>query len=170
MGGYIAFAFWRKYASRLRALIPCDTRAAADTPEAVAGRLGLADNVVVDGLQPVAEAMGPKIFAEPTFREQPELVQEVGKTILAVDPRSVAAASRGMAERPDMTAELANIRCPTLVIVGSLDAISPPDEMRVIANAIPNASFVEIPCAGHLAPMEKPAEVNAAMVDFLAWL
>ena len=67
-----------------------------------------------------------------------------------------------MAQRPDMTAALPEIRCPTLVVVGSEDASSPPAEMRGMAAAIPAARFVEIPAAGHLSPLEQPAAVNAA--------
>lgn len=167
MGGYIAFAFWRKYAARLGALILCDTRAAADTPETAAGRRSLAENVVMEGMAPVAETMAPRIFAESTFQEQPALIEAIRRKVLAADPRAVAATSRGMALRPDMTGRLGEISCPTLVIVGRHDAISPPDEMRSIAERIPVARFVEISNAGHLSPLENPTDVNAAMEDFL---
>jgi pimeloyl-ACP methyl ester carboxylesterase len=86
----------------------------------------------------------------------------------AANPRGVAAAARGMAERPDMTAALGQIGCPTLVIVGQHDAATPPTEMRSIADAIPNARFVEVPAAGHLSPLENPAQVTAAIGVFLA--
>jgi 3-oxoadipate enol-lactonase len=75
-----------------------------------------------------------------------------------------------MADRPDMTASLKEIQCPTLVLVGQNDVLSPPDEMRRMAEAIPNARFTEIPDAGHLAPLENAAGVNAAMGVFLAGL
>jgi pimeloyl-ACP methyl ester carboxylesterase len=73
-----------------------------------------------------------------------------------------------MAERPDMTAALGQIRCPTLVIVGQQDVISPPAEMRGLAEAIPGAKFVEIPAAGHMSPLENPVAVSMAMRAFLA--
>jgi 3-oxoadipate enol-lactonase len=72
-----------------------------------------------------------------------------------------------MAERPDMTAALGQIHCPTLVIVGQSDAISTPAEMRGIAEAIPESHLVEIPAAGHMTPMENAAAVNVAMAGFL---
>lgn len=168
MGGYVAFAFWRKYAARLRALILCDTRATADTPEAARARLQVADQVVREGVPPLADTMRPKLFARTTVRQQPETLKALDRVMLALDPASVAAVNRGMAERRDMTAELSQIGCPTLVIVGQHDAISPPDEMRAIAERIPTAQLVEIPEAGHMTPMEKPAEVNAAILEFLA--
>jgi pimeloyl-ACP methyl ester carboxylesterase len=86
------------------------------------------------------------------------------------NPRGIAAAARGMAERPDMTAALAEIRCPMLVIVGQEDAISPPAEMGGIARAIPGAKFVVIPAAGHMSPLENPIAVNAAIAEFVSTL
>jgi 3-oxoadipate enol-lactonase len=170
MGGYIAFQFWRKYAERLRGLVLCDTRAAADSPEAAAGRHVMADRVLAEGPAPLVEAMLPRLFGETTQRERPELVEGLRRLMMANSPNGIAAAARGMAERPDMTASLGEIRCPTLVIVGQDDAISPPAEMRGIAHAIPGAKLVEIPAAGHLSPMENPAAVTAAILKFLAAL
>jgi len=56
---------------------------------------------------------------------------------------------------------------PTLVVVGASDAISPEAEMREIAEAIPGARFVVAPSAGHMAPLERPEEVNPQLLDFL---
>jgi pimeloyl-ACP methyl ester carboxylesterase len=75
-----------------------------------------------------------------------------------------------MAARPDVTAMLPSILVPTLVLVGAVDAISPPAEMRAIAEAIPRAQFVEIPDAGHMTTMENPAAVNEALIAFLRTL
>jgi 3-oxoadipate enol-lactonase len=168
MGGYIAFQFHKKYAERLRGLILCDTRAAADTPEGAAARRIMADRVLAEGPGPLVEMMLPRVVAAATLRDRPQLVDELRRMMMSASPHGIAAAALGMAERPDMTALLGEIRCPTLVIVGEEDAASPPAEMRGIAEAIPGAKFVEIPAAGHLSPMENPAAVNAAILDFLA--
>jgi 3-oxoadipate enol-lactonase len=170
MGGYIAFQFWRRYHARLRGLVLCDTRAVADLPEAAQARFVLAERTLREGPGLVAETMIPRLFTEATRRDRPELVDRMRSVILANDPRGIAAATRGMAERPDMTEALAGIDCPTLVLVGRHDVISPPDEMQRIARAIPNASFVDIADAGHMAPMENPAEVNAALRAFVGSL
>jgi 3-oxoadipate enol-lactonase len=170
MGGYIALQFWRKYADRLRALVLCDTRAAADTPEGAAARHAVADRVLAEGPSPLTGAMLPRLFAEATQRQRPELVESLRRVIVSNPPEGIAAALRGMAVRPDMTASLKEITCPTLVLVGQDDAISPAAEMRGMAEAIPGATFVEIPAAGHMSPLENPAAVNAAILDFLATL
>jgi 3-oxoadipate enol-lactonase len=167
MGGYIALEFWRWYAQRLQGLILCDTRAKNDTPEAAANRLVVAEKVLCEGSHTVADAMIPKLFSPITMQEQPHLAEKIKQVIDRTDPRGVAAAALGIGQRADFTAELARIRCPTLLIVGESDAISPVAEMQAISKAIPKAEFKIIPQAGHMAPMEKPAEVNAVIERFL---
>jgi pimeloyl-ACP methyl ester carboxylesterase len=167
MGGYIAWQFVRKYPRRLRALVPCDTRADADTEETRAGRLKMAEHVAEWGSGPVAEVMGPRLFAPHTFARLPQVVAEVRGVVERTAPAAIAAAQRGMAARPDMTGLLPLVRVPTLVIVGEQDVISPPEEMQSIAAAIPGAECVVIPDAGHMTTMENPTAVNAALVRFV---
>jgi 3-oxoadipate enol-lactonase len=168
MGGYIAFAFWRKYAARLRALILCDTRAAADTPAASAGRNATAERVLREGSSFLAETMAPKLFSSQTLASRPHVADAVKRVILGTDPRGIAGAARGMARRPDSTPDLPRIACPTLVLVGKDDVLSPPAEMRSLAREIPNARFAVIPDAAHLAPLEQPTEVNQTIEEFLS--
>jgi pimeloyl-ACP methyl ester carboxylesterase len=167
MGGYVAWQFWRNHTRRVRALILCDTRAIADTPEVAQGRLQMADRVTAEGPGPLVEVMMPKLFAGPTVANHPQVVESLRRVMLSSDPRGVAAAARGMAQRPDLTGMLPRIGCPSLVLVGELDAISTVDEMRAVAQAIPAAQFNVIAGSGHMSTMEKPAEVNAAILDFL---
>lgn len=167
MGGYVAWAFWRKYRTRLRGLILCDTRATGDTPEVAAGRREMAEHVLREGPALLVEGMTPKLFGRTTMTDRPDIVDSLRRVMFGTDPCGIAAAARGMADRPDVTAELGRIDCPTLLVVGRQDAISTPDEMRAIARAIPGARLVEIAGAGHMSPLEKPAEVSAAMMDFL---
>jgi len=170
MGGYIGWAFWRKHRRRVRALILCDTRAAADTPEAAAGRLETADRVLREGAGALVETMIPKLVAPATFRAHPDVVESLRRVMRSTDPEGIAAAGRGMAQRPDATSMLPRIDCPCLVLVGRHDALTTPDQMRTMAEAIPGARFVEIPDAGHVAPVENPAAVGAAMTEFLGGL
>ena len=170
MGGYIAWEFWRRHGARLAGLILCHTRAAADSPEVAANRLLTADRVLAEGLAPIADAMIPRLAAEVTLTRYPERVETVRRMIFSNDPRGVAAASRGMARRVAATALLPEIACPTLLIAGQNDQLVPLAEMQAMAEAIPNARLVEIRDAGHLSPMENPAEVNAAILSFLGEL
>ena len=146
----------------------CDTRSIADTPQAVAGRMELTKRVLAEGIEPVAAAMLPKLFGPETVAKQLPCIADTGGAIDRASPAGVAAALGAMAGRPDMTASLADIRVPTLVVVGEHDVISPVEEMRGIAERIPGAEFVVIPGAGHMSPLENPAAFNAALENFCA--
>jgi pimeloyl-ACP methyl ester carboxylesterase len=170
MGGYVAFQFWKQYAARLRGLILCDTRAAADSPEAARLRGQTADRLLREGPAVLIETMLPRLVAPATVRQRPEIVAGLGDVIVRGNAQGLAAALRGMARRPDFTQLLGAIACPTLLVVGSEDVISPPAEMAAIARAMPAARLVEIAGAGHMSPLERPAELNAAVLQFLAGL
>ncbi|HBO43314.1 MAG TPA: alpha/beta hydrolase [Planctomycetaceae bacterium] len=167
MGGYVAMAFCRKHAARVGALVLCDTRAAADAPEAAQTRSETARRVLAEGTESLVEAMIPKLFAPNTFEDGPEAVERVKAMIRRADPRGVAAALLGMAQLPDSTDVLSRLDRPTLMLVGEHDVLSPPAEMRAMADAMPNASVVEIAAAGHLSPMERPDAVSDAIARFL---
>jgi 3-oxoadipate enol-lactonase len=167
MGGYVAFAFFRRHRERIARLVLCDTKAAADSPEKKAERDRLADEVLRHGTGKLVREMPCALLAERTLAERPSVVAAVRELIAEASPAAVAAALRGMAMRPDSTDILPKIDVPTLVICGEEDTISPPAEMQAMAEAIPQAIFSTIPSAGHLAPMENPEPVNGAIRRFL---
>lgn len=167
MGGYVAFAFARKYASRLRGLILCDTRSAADTPDKADSRRAMAARVLHDGVASLVEQMMPSLFAKGAMETRAKTIESLRAAMLDGDPRGMAAAAIGMADRPDMTATLTEIDCPAMVICGNQDAFTPPEEMRSISQAIPHCEFVEIDGSGHMTPVESPDEFNAAVLRFL---
>jgi pimeloyl-ACP methyl ester carboxylesterase len=168
MGGYIAWQFVRKYVSRLRGLALLDTRSLADTDEARAGRIKMAENVAEWGSARVAEMMGPKLVAAAVYKANSQVITDLRRVVTNTSPAAIAAAQRGLAARPDMTSFLPKIDVPALVVVGIEDAISPPAEMQAIAGAIPGAEYVVIPDSGHMTTMENPAAVNAALSRFIA--
>ena len=168
MGGYIGWQFAARHRRRLAKLVLCDTRAVADTADAAAGRLKTADKVLAEGAQVVADGMLPKLFAPSAIERNADYVSVTREVIQRTNPEGIAAALRGMAERPDFSSRLNAIDVPVLVLCGELDAISPPAEMRQIAAAIPGAQYAEIPAAGHMAVLENPAVANAKIADFLA--
>jgi 3-oxoadipate enol-lactonase len=168
MGGYIALAFWRKYAARVRALILVDTRAGADAPEARQARLDMVEQVQQRGSAPAAEAMLPRLLAESTLQSRPDLVESVRAMMLRQKPVGIIGAQLGMAQRPDSTSVLSTITVPTLAIFGAEDVITPAEtEGRGLAAAIPGAKLVVIPNAGHLSNLEQPPAFNAAVREFL---
>lgn len=167
MGGYAALAFAAAYPERLRALVLADSRAGADDAAGRERRLDMARRVMVEGTGFVAEAMIPKLLGRSTQERRPELREWLEKQIAAASPAGVAAAQRGMAERPHRGPLLPRIAVPTLVVVGEEDEITPPEESARMAREIPGAQLVVIPEAGHLASAERPEAFNVALRDFL---
>lgn len=167
MGGYAAWQFALHHRPRLEALILVDTRAAGDTPEARARRLEMADEVLAAGSAEAALAMTPKLLAPSTFEHRRDVVEQLEAMIRRQSPQAVAAAQRGMAARHDVTEQLSEISVPTLLLGGAHDEITPPEEMKQLADALPQGRFVEIADAGHMSPMENSPAVNDAIRDFL---
>jgi len=168
MGGYAAFAFVRRHPQRLAGLVLQDTRAGADTGEAKANRTALAARVLADGPEAAVDAFLPKLVGETTHRERPALVASLKERILATSPEGIANALHGLAARADSRETLPTIAVPTLVLVGAEDVLTPPSEAALLSAAIPRARLDVIPRAGHLAGLENPAALNAALEAFLA--
>lgn len=168
MGGYVALSMVARYPDRLRGLILMDTRASADTPEAARDREASAQ-AVLDANSPraVVAKMLPRLFGKTALKDHPDLVEPLRAVMEESSPRGIAGALRGMAIRPDRRPMLGQIAVPTLVMVGEDDVITPPDEVKSLAGAIPNSRLVVIPQAGHLAPYENPVAANGAVQEFL---
>jgi 3-oxoadipate enol-lactonase len=170
MGGYILWKLYQRHRNRVRAMVMCDTRAAADTPQAQETRFKMAENVEGWGSAQVAHLMTGKLFGPATLAGSSKLVEEIVSVIGRTDPVAIAAAQRGMAHRGDSTSLLPNIDVPVLYVVGVDDVMSTPGEMKLMAEATPGSKFVEIPDAGHMSPMENPAAVNRAIDEFVEGL
>lgn len=170
MGGYVAFAFWRRHRDLCRALVLADTRADADTDAGRAGRYEMAARVLEEGAGFVADGMLPRLLSGGTLRERPGVGERVHAMIDGTPATTIARAQRAMAARPDSTRDLAGIDVPVLVVAGEEDAIVPVDVTESMATRIPGARLVLVPDAGHLAPMEDPAAFNGALSAWLATL
>jgi pimeloyl-ACP methyl ester carboxylesterase len=170
MGGYAAFAFAHKYPRRLRALVLADTRPGSDSLEALANRASVAQLAEVRGAGAIADLQLPRLISDYTRQHHPEVEAHVRQLIEAATPHGIAAASSGMARRIDSTRYLRDISCPTLVIAGEEDALISAQHAREYAAQIPNAQFVSIPHAGHLANLEQPQAFINAVRRFLRTL
>jgi 3-oxoadipate enol-lactonase len=167
MGGYIAFEMYRRYASSVRALVLADTRPEADTQQRRRERFETACKVLAQGSKVVADDMVAKLLGP----DAPVDVRHRWHTIMArTAPESVAAALYAMAARDDSTPTLSHIYCPTLIIVGEHDQVTPPDVARSMNRAIAASEVVVIPHAGHMTPVEQPHAFAEALVRFLARL
>ncbi len=167
MGGYVAFAFLRRYPHRISGLILSDTKPEADGKEAKVNRAQLAELAMEQGADAVASLQIPRLLAAQTLQQTPDVELRVRQMVHAATPLGIAAASRGMALRPDSSDLLAHIRCPTLVLAGQYDSVTPAAQAQLWAGHIPNAQFVLIAQAGHLANIEQPQAFTETVRYFL---
>lgn len=160
----------RRFADTVAGLVLADTRATPDTDEARAGRYSMIEEVAENGAHVVASAMLPKLLSPETAEAEPELVAAVRRMIETTAPAGIAGALAGMAERADSRDLLSGIHVPTLVIVGSKDAVTTPADARSMADAIPGARLEVLDGAGHLSNLERPGAFNRVLGDFLGAL
>jgi pimeloyl-ACP methyl ester carboxylesterase len=165
LGGYIAFEMWRQAPQRIAALALVDTSARPDTPaqtairrqrivqaqagrfrEAFAGQFPLLvhkSRIADAGLKRIYHTMAEETGAELFVCQQLAIIQ-----------------------RADSRPDLARIHCPTLVLVGDNDQVTPPDAAKEMAEGIEGARLVVVAECGHLAPLERPDAVSAALVEW----
>lgn len=167
MGGYVALALALDHPERIDRLALLDTRAAADSPDAAARRQAWADRAEAESqVDFIVEAMLPNLFGKAARDRGLAAIDATRRVMAASDPQGVAAALRGMAIRRDCTPLLAAIRTPTLVIVGSDDALTPCAEAEIMAQGIKGARLEVIPEAGHMTPLESPDAVTRLLCEF----
>ncbi len=170
MGGYVAFEFLRRWRSRVRGLVLMDTRAEADTAEGRRARDAQAAQLRERGTSAVADAMLPQLLADADLSHSP-VAARVRRMISAAPAAGLAGALAAMRDRPDSTDLLETLEdIPTLVASGDRDRIIPADRAREMAGLIPGARVELIAGAGHLPPLERPAETTALLSGFLASL
>ena len=167
MGGYVIFELLRRYRSRVRAAILCDTKAEADTEDGRRGREEMIALVRSDGPKAVADKMIPMLLAADTRTERPEVEAQVREMIERTPVAGIVGALGAMRDRVDSTSILADLRLPVLVVAGASDGISPPDGGAALAAKIKGARFATVAGAGHLPPLEQPFVTTRLVADFL---
>ena len=167
MGGYVAFAMLRLAPRYVRGLILADTRSQADTPEGVAGRKRMLQLLAEKGPAAVADEMIPKLLGASTRANRPELADRVRALALSNPPEAIAGGIRALMTRPDSTPLLRTIHCPTLIVVGEEDTLTPPALSEEMHRAIAGSELIIVPGAGHLSSFEQPDAFNSALAAFL---
>ena len=167
IGGYVLFEFWRKYRARVEALVLCNTKAQADTPEARAARLQSAVEVMERGTEPFFESMIPKLMGRTTLDARPDLVDGALHMMRKMSPEDVAMVQRGMAERPDSVETLKTVNVPTIVVTGDEDILTGVAEAELMRQHIAGSQLKVIAKAGHYSPWEQPEEVGKLLRQFL---
>jgi 3-oxoadipate enol-lactonase len=167
IGGYIFFEFWRRYRSRVAAVVLCNTKAQADTPEAKANRLQAATDVLEHGTEPFFESMIRRLLGTTTRETRPDLVDGALAMMRKMSPEGVAQVQRGMAERSDSVPILKTINVPTLLLTGDEDILTGPPETELMHRNIAGSEMKVVPRAGHFSPWEQSEEVGKILRQFL---
>ncbi|MBA3521956.1 MAG: alpha/beta fold hydrolase [Gemmatimonadales bacterium] len=171
MGGYVAFEFLRRWPERVRGLVLLDTRAGPDSAEGKRARDAAAAVARERGAEAIAGAMLSQVLAAETTTRLPEMAERVRALMAATPVAGVVGALAAMRDRPDSTPLLPTLTdLPTLVIVGEHDELTPPEQARAMAGAIPRARLVVVPGAAHLPPLERPDETTRMLREFLTTL
>ena len=170
MGGYAAFAFWRRHRERVRALVLADTRAGADSDKALARRRELIEVARTEGSTAIANLQIAGMVGKTTREKQPDTYDAVHRMIAQAPVEGIVGGLEAMMLRADSTALLAGIDVPTLIVVGDEDALTPVKEARAMHERIAGSRLEVIAQAGHLASVERPAAFNHVLTEFLVAL
>ncbi|MBQ0942024.1 alpha/beta fold hydrolase [Ideonella sp. 4Y16] len=174
MGGRVAMQLWRQAPQRVRGLALMDTAwHPLPTGEAGAaeraGRLRLLEIARSQGMTAMARDW-VQGMVHPDRLGTP-LAEAVVAMLARRTPAHQAAQIQALLNRPDASATLRSVTVPTLLLTGEQDGWSPParhDEMAtMVAGPV---TRIDVPHCGHMAPMEAPETVNAALADWLARL
>ena len=170
MGGYVAFALWRRHRSLVRALVLAHTRAGADSEEGREKRRALIEVARTRGPGAVADGQITGMLGKTTRENRPGLVDEVHRMLGSASVEGIVGALEAMMTRMDSTETLATIDVPTLVIAGSEDALIPRRDSEILHEGIRGSRFEVIERAGHVSNLERPAAFNHVLSEFLAAL
>jgi pimeloyl-ACP methyl ester carboxylesterase len=166
MGGYIAFEMQRQAPGRILKLALLDTAARPDTPEQTEQRRRQIDLAKNGGFDGISDLLFPRFVA--AARQTDRALQDIVRSMARdTGPDAFVRQQTAIMNRADSRPGLAAIGCPTLVLVGEQDALTPPDRAAEMAAAIPDVRRVIVPNCGHLSALEQPEAVARALVSFL---
>jgi pimeloyl-ACP methyl ester carboxylesterase len=166
LGGYVAFEVLRQAPERVTRLALLDTNARADRPEQIAQRQVLAGLARTLGVRATQAILLPFLL-HPDRLGDIALRERVLKMADWVGPAAFARQQEAIIARPDNRPFLAGITCPTLIIVGAQDLMTPVKVAEELHSGIAGSRLEVIPDCGHLSTLERPEAVNAALRNWL---
>ncbi len=164
MGGMTALAFAQRHPQRVDRLIPCDCGPASSPASAQQWeeRIAIAEK---QGMEPLVDATARRWFPPEFIEAHPDVFQRACEMIRKTPVKGFIGCAGALANY-DLRPELAGIKAPTLLIVGTKDATVP--GIKAINAAVPGSKVAELEGAGHLSNLEQPANFTRALQDFLA--
>lgn len=167
MGGRIALEAARQAPQRVRGLALLGSTARADSDELRALRGQAIQEFEAGRGEAVLDANVYFVFHRSTWDDEPLLDRYRAMVARAGDAQLIRQ-NRAIMAAADLRPALPRIACPTLVVCGEGDAVTPPECSREIAAAVPGARLEWLAECGHMLTMEKPAAVNALLLDWLS--
>jgi pimeloyl-ACP methyl ester carboxylesterase len=167
MGGYVAMEIMRQAPERVTRLALLDTRARLDTPEDLERRLQMMKLAQTErGFAPITSRMLP-LLVHPSRLGDARLVDAIRGMAERTGIPAYLRQQRAIMSRADFRPALSQVRCPVLVLCGREDALTPLALHAEIAGLVAGAKLSIVEQCGHLSTMERPDEVNAALLEWL---
>jgi pimeloyl-ACP methyl ester carboxylesterase len=166
MGGYVAFEVFRRAAPRIERLALIDTQAAPDSPETRTRRQAFIEQTGLGRFHGVHPTLLPQII-HPSRLKDTAVVQPILDMAQEIGGEGFVRQQRAILGRLDSRPLLVEIAIPTAVIVGRQDLATPLPHAQEMAADIANAQLVVLEECGHVSPLERPAEVTAALRRWL---
>lgn len=166
MGGYVAFEVLRQAPERVDRLALLDTSARPDTPEQSQKRRDFMKLTTMGRFKGVTPQLLPLLIHSSRLQDK-DLTDRIMRMAEEVGAEAYLRQQTAILARPDSRLGLARINCPTLVLCGEADQITPPNLAEEMAAGIARAKLELLPNCGHLASMELPAKVTEAMRNWL---
>jgi len=166
MGGYVAFEILRRAAQRVERLALIDTQATPDSAETTQRRRGFIEHSRIGRFHGVQRSLLPQ-FVHPAHLDDQAVTQPIFDMATEIGAAGFEREQTAIMARPDSRPLLVEIDVPTVVIVGRQDQTTPLKRSQEMATDIANARLVVIEECGHMSPLERPAEVSAALRRWL---
>jgi pimeloyl-ACP methyl ester carboxylesterase len=166
MGGYLALAIMHHAAERVTRLALLDTSARADQPAASERRKTLIALARAGRFDEIPDIHFPS-FVHKNRRDDVALKAMVRRMAADTGPEAYIRQQIAISVRDDRRDHLSSIRCPTLVVVGDGDELTPPELAREMTAAIPDARLAIIADCGHLSTLEQPDQVTTELTGWM---
>jgi pimeloyl-ACP methyl ester carboxylesterase len=167
LGGYIAFEMVRQAPERVAKLALLDTAARPETPQQTQSRLPRIELAKAGRFAEIPDGQFPQMVHR--SRHGDAALKSINRTMaLECGPDVFLRHMQAIIGRPDSRPTLPGIVCPTLVLAGDSDELTPPALAQEIAAGIRRARLVVIAECGHLSTLEQPQAVNQALVEWMA--
>ncbi len=165
MGGYVALEIMRQAPERVTALALIDTSARPDTPEATENRHRLM-TLAQDDFAAVPQDLMQKLLYPPHLDDD-GIVSCIADMAAAIGSDIFIRQQRAIMTRIDSRPTLGHIACPTLLLCGREDKVTPVEVHEEMAALIPRATLTIVEHCGHLSALEKPEAVTEALRNLL---